>query len=206
MTSLKITQLVEAIFCRLKNTVTKQNIVNAFIMTLMVVTPVGSAVADDGSNVQRQAQSTRAIDQVKLIGGDVRSRGVGNGINMAIKASARYVVLKIHTDNEELIKISEDALKTMILSGDGEYDRLGILVAQGENGQDNTGELYLGGKVFAKIKDLSSRNAENVIREEIARNYPNVWRKPKASSSVKSKHKVMKVAGSFFRVLWHAMA
>jgi len=183
MTLPKITQSVEAIFCRLKNTVTKQNIVNAFIMTLMVVTPLGSAVADDTQNIQHQAQSTRAIDQVKLRGGDVRDKGAINGTHMAIKASGRYLILKIHTDNEELIKMSEDALKRMILSGDGEYDRLGILVAQGENGQDNTGELYLGGKVFHTVQDLSADIAAAEIEDEIARNYPNVWRKPKAPSS-----------------------
>lgn len=106
---------------------------------------------------------------------DVRGEGEVFGRALAVKASGSYAILKIHPANEQIADDIDTYLRTLILDG---YPRVGMIIADGPNGQDNSAELYVladDGLPEGHFTNINAYNAEKGIRDAIRDNYPRVW-------------------------------
>ncbi|MEO0411744.1 MAG: hypothetical protein AAF221_07910 [Pseudomonadota bacterium] len=124
------------------------------------------------------APTTRAIDQVNMPVVDLRGveNSYGRGEVVAIGASGDFAVVKVHSDDQDVLNRIEDSLRGLVMTG---YPRVGLVIAEGENGYDNTGELYLlasDGEPRGTFRNLDARSAEAMVNNEIRDIYPNIWR------------------------------
>lgn len=138
--------------------------------------PGATAIAEpaNGNSVQ-PASSTRAIDQIDLRVMDTRGKGVKAGTGVAVMGSGNYAILKIHPASDEVIDDIDTYLRRMIMQG---YPRVGMVIADGPNGQDNSAELYVladDGLPEGRFTNINAHNAEKGIRDAIRDNYPRVW-------------------------------
>ena len=145
-----------------------------------VSSPMAAAPAYAGDVHPAAQQQVRAIDQVELRGGDIRGKGVGFGEVVAVKGSGSHVVLKIHTDDQDVIDTADTTLRRMVMLG---YPQVALLLADGPNGPDNTAEIYVratDGKPRFSIKNLDGAGVESGLMRAMEKAYPAHW-KPSAA-------------------------
>lgn len=120
--------------------------------------------------------STRAVDQVDLTEIDIRDKSDDYARVTAIAGSAEYAVLKLNSNDNATVERTNLTMRRLMLAG---YTKLVLLVAQGENGFDNSAELYIAatnGEPVTRLKNLDADNAEAGLMDTITDFYPNSWK------------------------------
>ena len=115
--------------------------------------------------------------EVELTSIDLRGEEYGVGETVAVGASANYAIVNLHTNNDQIIENVDDTLRGLSVIG---YQRVGLILSPGENGYDDTADIYLlstDGKPLETV-DLTSGNLYSKIRRPITEHYPNNWLAP----------------------------
>lgn len=128
----------------------------------------------------------RAVDRMQLKVFDARGNGVSVGVSIAIGGSANYAIIKLHSNEQGVIDRVDEALRTMMLVG---YVRVGMVIADGPNGYDNTAELYVvaaDGEPSATFSNMDSEFTRSRIHEALSEKYPLIWKEKREMSPYKA--------------------
>lgn len=152
-------------------------------VAMLGVVSSAPALAQDQTPQLRSVSATtdtpqRAIDSEIIQFHDVRDHpnNPAGFANLAAKhGSLNVAIVKLHTDDQEIIDRAHDHLRSMSMSG---WEHVGLLLAQGENGLDNTGEIWIGGRngLVDTIDNLDTQGLEGRLGRVIRGASPNQWR------------------------------
>lgn len=142
----------------------------------LLVAFAGAGAADAQQQVNAPQQRVTAcptikhgythMDSLKLGCADLRGHGDGAAKVAAIAGSGRFVVLKIHTNDQKVIKEVDHALREMLMAG---YPKLRLLLADGPKGADQTAEMYVGGfeRPLFTFRNIDASNVRASLHEGI---------------------------------------